>query len=177
MKTVQLNNGLEMTIYRPTGKEAAEVLDYTKKIGAESNNLLMGAEGAPYTVEQEAEFLNEQSRQPSSAFFAARISGKIVATANIANPSAKRINHTAELAVAVRKKHWGQGVGSAMMRTLIEFAQETGNIKLLHLGVKQDNIAAQKLYTKIGFVECGRMPDFFCVDGSYYDEILMCLKL
>ena len=75
------------------------------------------------------------------------------------------------------KEYWGLGIGSAMVSTLIDFAKETGVIKLLTLEVHEQNTRAQKLYEKFGFEVVGSHKGKFFVNGNYYDDILMDLSL
>ena len=67
-------------------------------------------------------------------------------------------------------------VGSAIMETLIELAKEA-SLKNVELGVYADNERAIALYKRFGFEEIGRHRGRFCVDGEYYDEILMDLHI
>lgn len=47
----------------------------------------------------------------------------------------------------------------------------------IHLGVKASNSAAIKLYEKFGFVKIGVRKDYFNVNGTFDDLILMDLYL
>ena len=76
----------------------------------------------------------------------------------------------------MRKKYWHIGVGSAIMEMLIELAKEA-SLKNVELGVYADNERAIALYKRFGFEEIGRHRGRFCVDGEYYDEILMDLHI
>lgn len=78
--------------------------------------------------------------------------------------------------MSVRKKYWHIGVGSAIMEALIELAKEA-SLKNVELGVYADNERAIALYKRFGFEEIGRHRGRMCVDGEYYDEILMDLHL
>lgn len=41
------------------------------------------------------------------------------------------------------------------------------------LTVGADNVAAQRLYARFGFVTCGQLEGELNVDGSFSDELLM----
>ena len=88
----------------------------------------------------------------------------------------RRLAHTGEIALSVRKKYWHIGVGSAIMEMLIELAKEA-SLKNVELGVYADNERAIALYKRFGFEEIGRHRGRMCVDGEYYDEILMDLHI
>ena len=69
------------------------------------------------------------------------------------------------------------GVGTEMMKLLIDFAKSTSVIKNISLGVKSDNEKGIKLYEKMGFEKVGVHRNFFNIDGKYFHEILMDLYL
>lgn len=106
-----------------------------------------------------------------------QIDGNIVSIAQISSTQRKRIAHNSEIAMSVRKSHWRQGIGEAMLKELIAFAKQHERIRIVKLGVRAQNIGAIKLYQKLGFEEVGLHQDFFYIDGKYYDEILMDLHL
>jgi RimJ/RimL family protein N-acetyltransferase len=47
----------------------------------------------------------------------------------------------------------------------------------IHLAVNAGNPRALALYESLGFIAYGREPRTLCVDGVFYDEILMALPL
>jgi len=69
----------------------------------------------------------------------------------------------------------GSGMGQALIRGLV--AQATGKLDTLLLTVQASNTAAQALYRKLGFEAYGREPRALKIDGRFYDEILMALRL
>jgi len=172
-----LKNGKELTIRKAKKEDAQELLDYIKKVGGETDNLTMGAEGLPYTVEQEEKLLEDWSKSTSSVLLSGIVDGRIIASGSIMSPKMERLAHQSTLGITVLKEFWGMGVGTHMMNALIDFAKNSDNIELIHLGVRADNTNAIALYKKFGFQEIGRYPKFSKINGKYYDEILMNLYL
>lgn len=173
---VKLSDGRMLSISRARGTDAADMLDYVKIIGGETDFLLLTAAGLPYTVEQEAEILDGYFLSPHGGFFIGRIDGEIACSFNLSCNRRERVAHVAEIALAVQKKFWGIGVGSAIMETLIALAREQ-DIRTIELGVYAENTRAQALYSRFGFEEVGRHRGRFFVNGIYHDEILMDLYL
>ncbi|QUH19318.1 GNAT family N-acetyltransferase [Alkaliphilus sp. B6464] len=64
-----------------------------------------------------------------------------------------------------------------MMQELIRFAKEYGTIRNISLGVKASNKNAIILYEKFGFQKIGLHKNYFNVNGSFDDEILMDLYI
>jgi len=175
--TMLLKNGKELTIRKAKKEDAQELLEYAKQVGGETENLTFGAEGLPYTIEQEEKVLDNWNKSTSSAMLVGIVDGRIVTSCAISSPARERLAHQSSIAVSVLKEYWGMGVGTHMMNELINFAKNSDKIELLHLGVRADNANAIALYKKCGFQEIGRYPKFFKINGEYYDEILMNLYL
>lgn len=76
----------------------------------------------------------------------------------------------AEIAnVAVHPDFWRQGIGQALVQTALEKAAGLGIGKIM-LEVRANNLPAQTLYARFGFVEDGRRPGYYA-NGE--DAILM----
>ena len=172
-----LKNAKTLTIRKAKKEDAREILDYLKKVGGESDNLLMGAEGLPYTVEQEEEIIESRSNSTSSALLVGVVDDRIICVGSLSSPNRERIAHQGTVGISVLKEFWGVGVGTRMMNALIDFAKASGTIEILHLGVKSDNLGGIALYKKCGFQQIGVYPKFFKFGDVYYDEILMNLYL
>jgi len=172
-----LKNGKTLTIRKAKKEDAQEILGYLKKVGGESDNLTFGAEGLPYTVEQEEKVLESYYHSTSSVYLVGVVDGRIICTGNVSSPTRERLSHKATIGISVLKEFWGLGVGTCLMNELIDFAKNSDKIEMLHLGVKSDNVNAIALYKKCGFEQIGVYPKFFKIDGVYYDEVLMNLYI
>ena len=172
-----LKNGKTLTIRKAKKEDAQEILDYIKKVGGESNNLLTGAEGLPYTVEQEEAIIERINASASSVMLVGVVDSRIISVANLSASDRERIAHQGTVGISVLNEFWGLGVGTCMMNALINFAKASGTIEILHLGVKSDNLGGIALYKKCGFQQIGVYPKFFKFGDVYYDEILMNLYL
>jgi RimJ/RimL family protein N-acetyltransferase len=177
MNEVLLKNGSVLRIRRSHPDDAEEILGYLKTVGSESDNLLFGAEGMPFTVEQEREFLAKTAEAKTSIMLTGLVDGRIVSVVNLNSPSRERIAHTADIGVSVLKAYWNAGVGTAMVGALIDFARSTGVIEIVHLEVRADNVHAIQLYEKVGFVPIGRYPRRIRIGGDYFDTLLMNLRI
>ncbi|CAG7656504.1 GNAT family N-acetyltransferase [Paenibacillus allorhizosphaerae] len=80
-------------------------------------------------------------------------------------------------AMYVAPKYRGNKAGSAMLRELIERAGRCDGLEQLNLTVMSDNAAAKRLYESIGFEVYGTERHALQLDGRYWDEDLMALKL
>ena len=155
--------------------DAEALLAYMKAIGGESDNLSYGAEGMALSVGQEAAFLERMRSDGRSVFFCAWKGGELVGTASLSGLP-RRMAHRAELGLSVRRAEWNRGVGSLLLRHVVDYARAHG-VEIINLEVRGDNRAAIHLYEKFGFQKTGTIPAFFKLGGEYVDFDLMYLDL
>ena len=64
------------------------------------------------------------------------------------------------LMLAVEEKHRGKGLGALLCR---QFFQECANkgVRLVSLEVRASNLAAQRFYEKMGFVQVGVIEEYY----------------
>lgn len=156
-------------------EDAPQVLEYLKIIGGETENLTFGAEGLPITAEQEGEFLESVYNNPTSLHLIVCKGGEIIGDGGLTGLP-RRMSHRAEVGLSVKKAYWSCGIGSMILKELIEYAKKSG-IELLNLEVRSDNLRAIHLYEKFGFRKIGTSPAFFKINGEYADVDLMYLDL
>ena len=129
---------------RPVGPDdAVAMLAFCRAVGAESDNLSFGAEGLPFSVEQERAALASFAADPREINLVAVDGGEIIGNCHVA-PLKRRFVHRAELSVCVRRPRWRQGIGRAIA-----------------------------LYRSFGFEEIGFFRRFGKIGGAYYDALLM----
>jgi RimJ/RimL family protein N-acetyltransferase len=105
----------------------------------------------------------------------AELNGKPVGRAEV-GPETGRCSHVAELGIFVKRKHWGKGIGSALMREAIKLARQL-RFRKLALTTTEGNERAIRLYKKFGFEIEAYMSEYVYVDGSWRKEYIMGLEL
>jgi len=71
----------------------------------------------------------------------------------------------------------GQGIGTAAMRLLMDYAFDTLGLNRIGLRYLDGNDRARACYDKLGFVEEGRLRERARIGDVYHDDIQMsCLK-
>ncbi len=66
--------------------------------------------------------------------------------------------------IAVSDSHRGQGIGRALMESLLAYAREQG-AKEVFLEVREDKQTPQNLYGSLGFVTIDRRENYYQPDG------------
>lgn len=141
-------------------EDAAEYLRFLKIVGGETDNLSFGAEGVPYTPEQYAPVIERMHKREDSLMLICLDGEEIVGYASLVCDGNPRFAHRGELAIFVRKDHWGIGIGSELMKEIVDFAKNR-NLAVITLEVRADNEHAKHLYRKFGFECFGRYEKFF----------------
>lgn len=155
--------------------DAAALLDFLRQVGGETDNLTFGAEGVPFTVEDEERFLASLKGSRDGVMLVAKAGGRIIGNASLSRLP-RRMSHRGELAVAVAKGYWNQGIGGRLLCGLVDFAKQN-EFDVIDLQVRSDNRAAIHLYEQYGFEKLATYPGFFKIDDRLLDFDYMYLKL
>lgn len=101
------------------------------------------------------------------------IDGEVVGMITLQAFSRPRINHTGEIGMMVRDDWQGKGVGTSMMRAIIDLADRWLNLGRIELKVYTDNEPAIALYRKFGFEIEGTLRKHAFRDGEFVDSYVM----
>lgn len=173
-----LKNGTVCFLRSAMPEDAAEVLEEYKRIVSETEFSLSAPDEVVFTEQNERDFLESYVKNEGYLFVVAEIDGKIIGNVCFSpvGPQ-RRVSHRCTVSVAVLKKFWGIGIGTALMNAAVKSAQNFG-FRQMELSVAATNTSAIALYTKLGFEACGSIPNSFKYnDGTFDDEILMIKKL
>jgi L-phenylalanine/L-methionine N-acetyltransferase len=76
---------------------------------------------------------------------------EVIGIATLVPHARARQAHSAGLGMSVHPDYWGRGVGTALMESLIDLADNWLNLRRVELEVNTDNPAGVRLYEKFGF--------------------------
>ena len=107
----------------------------------------------------------------------ARKGGSLVGWAALTPVSRRAVySGVADLSVYVAASARGQGVGRALLTTLIESARTAG-LWTLQAGVFPENEASLALHRSVGFRDVGVRERIGRLDGAWRDVVLLELRL
>jgi len=174
---MKLKNGKELIIRESNTTDAADLIKVVKKVGSETENLIVTSDEFNMTIEEEINFLKSSKENPKTNHLLAIIDGKIVGTCGLHGKNTRRrIAHVASLGIVILKEYWGLGIGYSLMLNQIEFAKKNGITKI-DLEVRVDNEQAINLYKKCGFEIEGIHKNAMNVSIGYVDNFYMGLVL
>jgi putative acetyltransferase len=98
--------------------------------------------------------------------------GVVVGNAGLHRQSGRR-RHVATLGMGVRDACRGRGIGTALLRALLDLADNWLDLRRLELTVFTDNAPAIALYERQGFSREGTLRGYAFRDGIYVDALMM----
>ena len=84
-----------------------------------------------------------------------------------------RQRHSGGIGIMVHRDHQGKGVGTRLMETLLDIADNWLMLTRVELGVYTDNEKAIRLYERLGFEREGIKRMAAIRAGRYHDEWMM----
>lgn len=103
------------------------------------------------------------------------VNGKVVGNSDVHKGKGRK-SHIGTLGIALSQGYRDVGIGTEMMKVLIEESKRA-KLKLLRLSVFDSNPKAKHVYEKVGFREVGRIPKGMRKGKEYVDEVYMALEL
>lgn len=176
--TMCLKDGRTALFRAPQESDAEGMLDYMKTICTETNFLLRSLnECEKMTVESEARWLAANRADADVYMIVCEVDGEIAGNCEIVFNQRTKMKHHATIAIGLKKKFWGLGIGTAMMREMEAEARRRDGVLFMKLEVIEGNSRARALYEKMGFRVVGINPDVFMLPNGLASEYLMQKKL
>ena len=100
----------------------------------------------------------------------------VIAAHGLLEPAgpAAALAHVRTLTIVVHPGHTGRGIGTALLRALLDWARANASVERVELRVREGNDAAMHLYKKCGFFEESRFRRRVkLADGTRLDDIGM----
>jgi RimJ/RimL family protein N-acetyltransferase len=177
-KIYQLRDGRTVKIRSALERDAEAYLTLGKSIMAEEIYTLTQPHELNFTIEQEVQWIKLKIDNESHLVLVAEVDGEVIGQLDFSNGHRQRIAHTGDFGMGVRKDFRGMGIGSLLLRNLIDWAKDHAELEKINLCVHQTNDRAISTYKKLGFqIEGLRTKDLKYPNGVYVDTVLMGLLL
>ena len=164
-------------VYREArADDAIALLEHINTVGKETDFLSFGGGAFSISPEKEARFIERFHSAKNDLMLIAVADGRVLGNGVIESERIPRFSHRATLSVTVLADFWGMGIGSELVRRLIEFSRSAG-ISTVSLEVRSDNARAISLYKKFGFRKIGVYERYFKIADRFFDADLMQITL
>ena len=115
-----------------------------------------------------------ENESPDHVMFGVFDAARLIGITGFNRMARKRASHRGELVqVYVEPTYRGQNIGEKMLRHVLDYAFHLDGIEQVQLSVIASNMAAIKLYEKLGFKAFGIQPRYFKVEDGYLDQQFM----
>jgi len=121
-------------------------------------------------LEQRMKSLSDLSEDDH--YMVAEKAGQVVGVAGL-TVGTGRLRHSGHLFVYVAAENQGQGIGTRLMQTLLDLADQWLLLRRVELTVLTENEGAKRLYERLGFVVEGCRKMSVISQGELKDEWLM----
>jgi len=170
IRTFTAQDGRRVVLRTPTWNDLDDLLSVINSLVEEQANILVDEK---VTREGEVDWLSNalaRLEKDETLYVVAEVDGRVVGNSELGRKTSSRERHVGTIGIAIRDGFREMGIGTEMIKTLIDQAKSMG-FKVLTLSVFANNERAHHVYHKVGFVDTGRIPKKFFKEGKYIDEI------
>jgi RimJ/RimL family protein N-acetyltransferase len=113
-------------------------------------------------------------KSDNSCWIVAEMDGEIIGSLDFHGGRYARIRHVGTFGMLVRRDYRNQGVGTALLETMLDWAHSNPCIEKVSTTLFTTNARAMTLYSKHGFVGQGvRQREYQVSPGRYLDAVVM----
>lgn len=164
-------------IREATPDDAEKIIAFMKVIADEPDNgtSYSSADEFVWTVEEERDIIKKHAEADNYLWLVAMTpAGELIGHVN-ASGGRRCFSGTLTLGITVAKAWRNQGVGKALMQTLIDWCRHNRVVHRLHLEVFANNPRAIHVYEKLGFQREGVWRRAAEKHGQFLDLIQMAM--
>ena len=174
-----LKDGREAVLRCPKAEDAQAFLENYRVCAAETPFLnFTPEEVACFTLEEERRFIEEFGSSPDKLLLSCFVDGVLAGSCDLELYTSLKTRHRGGIGIAIQRRFWGLGIGTAMFRAMIRIAEAREGVTQLELDCFEGNTRARALYEKMGFRVAGIYPDAVRLPGgTVLNEYLMIRKI
>lgn len=178
-RTLTLRDGRTAVLRSPREADIPSLLELLRNVAGETDFLMRyPEETGEYTAEREQAFIETVNGDAHDAMALCVVDGRVVGSCSTSTSHRIKLRHRAGIGISVLRDFWGQGIGTALMETVIEAARKNPNLLQIELEFLEDNARARQLYEKLGFRIVSVHPNAIQLkDGTLHHEYLMVKEL
>lgn len=176
-ETITLKNQKLVTIRQAEIGDAEKLLTCIKAYIPQSDYIPKLGHEITLTIEQEKEWINTFLANDNSLLLVAVHDNEIIGNIDLTGSRRKIMEHTAVIGMGMLQEWRNSGLGTALLRAVIEWAKVNPILELIWLQVYTANEPGLNLYRKMGFEENGIIKGFFKKDNVYFDNLTMTINV
>ncbi len=172
LKTFNTKDGRNVVLRTPRWEDLDDLLELINSLVDEKAEIYITEK---FTREAEAEWLTKalsRLEKDEQFFLAAEVDNQVVALSDFQVKEGDPEQHPGVIGIIVRNGYRDMGIGTEIMKTMLEQAASFG-FKKVNLSAFATNKRSIHVYKKIGFVETGIIRNRHFRQGKFIDEIMM----
>jgi RimJ/RimL family protein N-acetyltransferase len=163
---------MNFSICDARAEDAEALIALRRAVFGETDFLLFAPDEYTVSVSEVAAQLDQIAASGHSRVIVASFESEPVGYLQAGGSPIPRRRHAATVAIGVRRSHWGQGIGSALLREALRWAPTAG-LSRIELSVIVENTRAIALYEKVGFRVEATRKRAYVINGRPVDDYLM----
>ena len=174
-RTFTAKDGKKVVLRSVKWEDLDDLIEFINSLVEEGADILRSSK---VTRSEEAEWLGNRLACVDKGELidaVAEVDGTVIANSEVDKRS-DIMSHVGVLGIGIKQGYRGIGVGTQLMKTLIDESKKAG-LKILVLDHFATNKTARQLYEKMGFKEAGKIPKGIYKNGNYIDLVRMTLEL
>lgn len=173
-KEIWLKNGNKAVIRPAQESDALALLESARITFEDGEGMVVEPDEFSKTEAEERTWIKSLNENPCELLLVAEVSRRIVGNIDFHTNKRRRLSHSGHFGMSIHPEWRSQGIGDALLKSLIEWALSVPKIEKINLNVLANNKRAIALYKKHGFRECGVGKDAIKLPtGGYLDDIAM----
>ncbi|MFZ5535078.1 MAG: GNAT family N-acetyltransferase [Patescibacteria group bacterium] len=175
VKTFTSKKGTEVTFRYPSPTDFDRLWSFACDIGAEDTYVALSA---PPTEEEERTFFDgmiQDVTKRESVYLLAFVGDTLIGNGRVTRGKGRH-HHVGNMGISLRAPYRNEGIGFALMQSLIDEARALG-LRLLTLTCFETNAPALHVYEKLGFRKAGVIPEAIRFKEQYVGEVHLYLPL
>lgn len=166
--------GLDVIIRYPKKTDVKIMFDYINTLSKEQTFIRF--QGEQISFEEEEKFISSMLKKIAANTGVQLLvfhKNQLIGVSDITMKDRVE-KHEGVLGITIAKDFRGQGIGKLLIEQILKEAiKSLPQLRIITLGIFENNPTALNLYKKFGFVEYGRLPKGLIHKGSYIDHIYM----
>ena len=171
LKNFKAKDGQNVVLRTPRWEDLDDLLELINSLVEEKAEIYITEK---FTRENEAEWLIKtisHMEKDEQIFLVAEVDKKVIASSDFQIQGGTE-EHSGEIGIAVRDGYRNLGIGTEIMKTILEQVAFFG-LRTITVKTFATNKRAIHVYKKVGFVESGIIPKKHFREGKFIDEVIM----
>ncbi len=172
-KTCFLKSGNSIKIRVAKVADAQNLLDLKRSYIKNTTSIPLQLVEYPNDLNKELSIIEQYLSSSNSILLIAEFDNEAIGNIDLTGNVRSKLSHTAMIGMGIKEEWRNQGLGRALIESVLDWAKNHSELKLIWLDVYASNELGYNLYKNTGFIVSGIIKDFFKEEHGYNDKVQM----